>query len=71
MGREFAYTTSDGGLHWRPVTRITAPDIREGFSPFQLSPRIAYLLVFQPGVTLYRSTDGDRRWTAVRHWKGP
>jgi photosystem II stability/assembly factor-like uncharacterized protein len=68
--RGVSYRTDDGGRHWHPLLSITAPDVREGLSATQVSDSTARILVFSgdTGTTLYRSTDGDRHWTAVRRW---
>jgi photosystem II stability/assembly factor-like uncharacterized protein len=71
MDRGMSWVTVDGGRYWRPLRPITAPDAREEFSATQLSHRTAVILVFSgdSGTTLYRTDDGDRRWTVVR--RGP
>ena len=68
--RGVTYATSDGGRDWRPLRSITAPDTREGIAATQVTPTMAFVLVFSgdTGTTLYRSTDGDRHWTVVRRW---
>ena len=65
-----SYATSDGGRRWRPLRSITAPDTREGIAATQVTATTAFILVFSgdTGTTLYRSTDGDRHWTAVHRW---
>ena len=67
-----SYRTADGGRNWLPIEHVTQPDYRDAFAAFQLSPRVGYLLVYGAGRTdLYRSTDGDRRWRRLAHWRGP
>lgn len=69
--RADSFWTADGGRSWHPIRHVTQTDHRQAFAAFQLSRRVGYLLVHGAGRTdLYRSTDGNRRWKRLAHWKG-
>jgi photosystem II stability/assembly factor-like uncharacterized protein len=62
--------TSDGGLHWRPLT-ATSPEVREAYSGWLVNDRVGYLLLQDDDRAdweLLRSENGGRTWRLVRYW---
>jgi photosystem II stability/assembly factor-like uncharacterized protein len=70
--RGYSLWTADGGRHWHPVS-ATSPEVREGWTGWVVSDRIAYLLVHDTGSRraqkLLRTADAGRTWKLVRDWR--
>jgi hypothetical protein len=70
-GRGPTYLTTNKGRTWKPVS-VTSPEIRTGQSGWQVSRRLAYLLVQDSGrrldYELLRTVNQGRRWRLVHVW---